>query len=217
MDILLTLTASIVQRVLQLDRRAWRAISEFGLQVIGRGQPTSSYENVTLSIELEICDGRGRKAVLRRTQRVRFLSGEAGVVRDVVWGEGRSLAGYRVEGAEQLSVRHEGSKKVVLLGLPSSPGRGEDVTLKTERTIMRGFEKDEGYLEAVVERPTKRLRLYVLFPRSRPPKEVHVESSPPVVATRALSVRLTRGGKGFATWGVDHPKLLVTYRLRWVW
>ncbi|MCC6269201.1 MAG: hypothetical protein IT300_16665 [Dehalococcoidia bacterium] len=219
MDILRLLTTllSLIQRLLELDARTWKGIAAAVARLIGRGDPQSSYENVSLSIELELCDTKGKRATLRRTQRVRFLAAEAGVVRDVVWGEGKSLAGYTVEGAEQLSVRHEGSKKVVLLGLPTSPGKGEDVTLKTERTILDGFRPSEGYLETVVERATKRLRLQVLFPRQRPPKEVRLEASPPVIAARPLAVRLTKSGRGYATWGMEEPKRLVTYRIRWSW
>lgn len=214
---LLTAALSIVQRLLELDARAWEAIANTVSSLFGRGESGSSYENVSLSIELELCDTKGKRAVLRRKQRVRFLSEDAGVVRDVFWGEGRTLAGYTVEGAELLSVRHEGSKKVVLLGLPTSPGKGEAVTLNTERTILDGFRPIEGYLETVVERATKRLRLQVLFPRQRPPKEVRVEASPPMIAARPLAVRLARSGKTYATWAMEEPKRLVTYRIRWSW
>lgn len=214
---LLTAALSIVQRLLELDARAWKAIANTVLRLFGRGEPESSYENVSLSIELELCDPKGKRAVLRRRQRVRFLSEEAGVVRDVIWGEGTTLAGYSVEGAEVLSVRHEGSKKVVLLGLPTRPGKGEGTTLKMERTIANGFAPDEGYLETVVERPTTRLRLRVLFPPNRFPKRVRVESSPPSIASHSLAVRLTNSGKSYATWAMEDPKRLVTYRIRWNW
>ena len=214
---LLTAALSIVQRLLELDARAWEAIANTVLRLFGRGEPESSYENVSLSIELELCDTKGKRAVLRRRQRVRFLSEEAGVVRDVIWGEGKTLAGYSVDGAELLSVRHEGSKKVVLLGLPTRPGKGEGITLKTERTILDGFRPSEGYLETGVERATARLRLRVLFPPDRFPTRVRVESSPPLIATHSLAVRLTESGKSYATWGIEDPKRLVTYRIRWTW
>ena len=219
MDILhlLNSTFGFIQRVLELDERAWKRVVGIGRQLIGRGEPQQSYENLSLAVELELCDVRGRRAVIRRKQRVRFLSDEAGVVRDVIWGEGETLAGYRVEGAKKLSVRQEGSKKVVLLGLPANPAKGASVTLKTERIIRGGFRPDEGYLEVVVERPTRRLRLSVLFPRGRPPKHARVETSPPALAAHPVALRLTADGRTYATWPVVEPKHLVTYRVCWSW
>ena len=180
-------------------------------------RPKYSYENLLLAINLELCDVKGRKAILRRTQRVRFLAEGAGIVRDVFWGDGKALTDYVVEGAERLSVRHEGSKSVVLLGLHTNPAKGEIVKMRTERTIRGGFKLDQGYLETLVERDTKRVRLTVLFPRERPPRHVQVDASPPVIESHPLSLHLTGTGTGRATWGTANPKHLVTYRIRWDW
>lgn len=219
MDILhlLTSTLTFIQRVLELEERAWKRLASVVGRLLVRGEANPSYENLHLGIELELCDSAGTRAVLRRRQRVRFLTEEAGVVRDVIWGEGKALAGYHVEGAEQLSVRQEGSRKVVLLGLPANPAKGECVTLKTERVIVGGFKPDEGYLEAVVERPTRRIRLAVLFPLGRPPKALRVEAYPPELPARPLAVRMTGSGRAHATWTLNEPKRLVTYRVRWSW
>jgi hypothetical protein len=214
---LLTALAGFLRGVLQLDDRAWKRLSQLASRFTGRTGPRSSYDNLSLAIELDLRDAAGTRAVLRRVQRVRFLTEEAGVIRDVIWGEGRTLAGYRVEGAKRLSVRHEGSRKIVLLGLPTNPGKGESVTVRSERTIAGGFTKDECYLETFVERPTKDLRLTVLFPKSRVPTAVAFESSPPVLAGRALPLSLTAGGRSSSTWTCESPRMLVTYRIRWTW
>lgn len=219
MDILrlLTSTTTVLQRILELDRRTWKRVIDFASRLTGHAEPGTSYENLSLSIELELCDRKGKKAILRRTQRVRFLAEETGVVRDVFWGNGRALAGYVVDGAERLAVRTEGSKQVVLLGLRTSAAKGESVTVRTERTILGAFERDEGYLETLVERETKRIRLSVLFPSGRQPTEVWLEATPPTINSRRLAVRLTSLDRGVATWGTENPKRLVTYRMRWTW
>ena len=129
--------------VLGVDDRAWKRLTPLVARLFRRPSHTTSYESLSLSIELDLCDATGELAIVRRTQRVRFLTEESGVVRAVVWGEGEPLAGYRVTGAELLSVRREGSKRVVLLGLPANPGKGETTTVRTDRTIRGGFRPDE--------------------------------------------------------------------------
>ncbi len=213
----ITAVATSLAGLLKLDERSWKRLTNLVAKLTRHGQSKTSYENMDLSIALELCDVAGKRAVVRRIQRVRFLTEETGVVRDVVWGEGDSLAGYRVSGAEQLSVRREGSKKVVLLGLPTNPGTGEEMTFRTERIIKGGFEHNEAYLEASVERPTRRLTLSVFFPRDRPPTSARIEASPPAVATRARPVRLDARGRAHISWSLARPRLLVTYRLRWSW
>lgn len=214
---IVTAVATSLAGLLKLDERSWKRLANLVAKVTHRGQSRTSYENLDLYIALELCDVEGKRAIVRRTQRVRFLTEETGVVRDVVWGEGDALAGYHVSGAEQLSVRREGSKKVVLLGLPTNPGKGEEMTFKTERIVKGGFKHDEAYLEASVERPTRRLALSVVFPRNRPPKAARIEASPPAVSTRALRVRLDSRGRAHIAWSHSRPKHLVTYRIRWSW
>lgn len=176
-----------------------------------------SYESLSLDTALELADAKGRIAYLRREQEVRFLAEEAGVVRDLVWGDGDVLARYRAHGAEMVDVRREGMKQVVWLGLPDRPARGEKAMVRSTRTIRNGFRGKEEYLETEVERPTKHLRMTVTFPESRPPREASVVASPPIVPARRLRIRYDFGPRPYVQWRASNPRPLTRYRLRWSW
>lgn len=187
----------------------------------GLGRPRldapRSYENVSLSIRLTICDKRGRRAILERVQRVRFLAEEAGVVRDVVWGDGDALKSYTVSGARLLAVNREGSKQIVLLGIGHRPAQGEVVTVRSERTIVGGMTRAEEYLETEVERETDQMELGVVFPRGRPPLGAFLESSPPQTPSIRAVTRWRSDGRATVGARIPHPELLARYRLRWSW
>jgi hypothetical protein len=192
------------------------ALLRFAAQVAAR-RTRHSYETLSLDITLDLADRKGRTAHLRREQEVRFLAEEAGVVRDLVWGDGDVLAGYRASGAEMVDVRREGMKQVVWLGLPDRPARGERATVRSTRTIRNGFCGRDEFLETEVERPTERLRVTVTFPESRPPREASVVASPPIVPVRRLRVRYDLGPRPYVQWKANNPRPLTRYRLRWTW
>lgn len=177
----------------------------------------ASYETLSLDIALDLMDAKGRIAALTRKQEVRFLAEEAGVVRDLVWGDGDVLARYRAYGAKMVDVRREGLKQIVWLGLPTRPARGERAVVRSTRVIHHGFRDREEYLETEVERPTKRLGVTVSFPKSRPPREASIVVSPPVTPARRLGVRYDLGPRPCLHWKVANPRLLARYRLRWSW
>ncbi len=179
-------------------------------------RPGFSYESLSLSYELDIRDLDGARARLTRDQEVLFLTSEAGVVRDLVWGDGEQSVGYRASGAEPMATRQEGMARVVWLGLQHSPRAGERAKVRTARTIVDGLGRDEEFLEVRVERPTKRLRLRVLFPEGRPPRSAILETSSNRHPRRSLVPRLV-GTRQRLSWSVTGARTFETYRLRWTW
>ena len=186
-------------------------------RLLPQRSPSTSYENLSLSIHLDIRDARGRRAVLSRVHRVRFLTGESGVIRDVVWGDGDTLRGYEVKGATVVGIRREGIKQIVLLALPVRPAPGEVVTVQSKRVIIGGWGRREEYLETEVESAAKSVTLAVAFPVTRPPREVVAETSPPIGIAHGKSARLRRDGRASVRWHIRPVRLLVSYRLRWTW
>ena len=182
----------------------------------GRG-PAVSYANPRLDLVLAIGDARGARAVLTRRQRVEFLVEESGVVRDLVGGEGEVLAGYRTDGARRLLVRPEGSTIAVLLGLGRPPAKGECATISSRRVIRGGLVRRAEYLEARVERPTGRLTLKVIFPRSRPPRAAVLVTVPTREPSRPIPVRTDRAGRPVVSWSITNPVRDRVYSLRWSW
>lgn len=176
-----------------------------------------SYETVSLTIRLVICDARGRRAYLVREHKVRFLAAETGVIRDVIWGDGDTMRGYEVGGAEVVSVRREGAKQFALLALPSRPTVGQIVTVTSRRLITNGFLRKDEYLETEVESQTPSILLSVVFPTDRAPVRALAEETPPTQAARRLHVRLRADHRAHVTWRIIEPRPLATYRVRWSW
>jgi hypothetical protein len=197
--------APLIVAALQLTSRALASRSH------------ASYETLSLDITLDLMDAKGRIAELTREQEVRFLAEEAGVVRDLVWGDGDVLARYRAYGAKMVDVRREGLKQIIWLGVPVRPARGERAMVRSTRVIQQGFRNREEYLEAEVERPTKRLKVTVNFPKSRPPREASVVVSPPITPAKRLRVRYDLGPRPSIHWETANPRPLTRYCIRWIW
>jgi hypothetical protein len=115
-----------------------------------------------------------------------------------------------------VGVRQEGSTRAVLLALPSKPHKGDMVRLVSSRVVRDPVVGGSGYAESYVERPTRRLALKVLFPRSRPPSEARLVVSPSDTS-RTLRVRYGRDGRPFLSYSLTNPKLFARYSLRWLW
>ena len=180
-------------------------------------QVLPAYENLRLDLVLDIQDEHGRRAVLTRRQRIRLRSGGDIVVRDLVWGDGAPLARYWVAGARRLSVQPEGSRRTVLLRMAQPATRGSVQTLQSRRLIKDGLRERTEYCEALVERPTGRLTMKVLFPDARPPRDAHLVTSPQRAPSRQLRVRYGPEGRPYLAWRTTAPIQDTVYSLRWRW
>ncbi len=213
--------AELLPRIVDLVGLAGKLLGELRLLLATIGtlrhqQPVVSYENLALRLVLDIQDPHGQRAILDRDQRVRFLTDESGVLRDLVWGEGSALARYSVRGARRLLVRPEGSKRAILLGLPYRPRRGEQARIRTRRVIAQALIGRSEYWEAMVERPTQRLSMKVIFPRTRAPHEAYLVASPDSAGKR-LPLRYGADGRPFLSVQLNRPVQDRTYSVQWSW
>jgi hypothetical protein len=173
-----------------------------------------SYENLFLDIILDLRDAAGQEADVICRQKVRFLVEDAAVISSPVWGDGNQLAQFKVDGGTYLAEQSAGPKRVQLLALDRPP-RQESATVQSTRRIKNGFLKADEYFESMVERPTHRLRVTVLFPKARPPKRAYL------VGTSGESLsqpRVTlRDGRASLRWAMQSPRVRSIYSLRWAW
>lgn len=176
-----------------------------------------SYENVRLEALVDILDNRGHRALVTRTQRVKFLTPDAGVIRELIWGDGETLASYSVEGARLLCIKREGSKQVALLAVDGQANKGAQATVTTRRLIRKALNSHDAYAEMLVERPTRRVALKVLFPLGRPPHKAYLTTLPPDAKQEKVNVRYGASGRPFLAWKKLEPDLYKNYSLRWQW
>jgi hypothetical protein len=180
-------------------------------------RPQVSYENLLLDLTFDIGEGRRPKATILRTQKVRFLVPDEGVIRELAWGRGEQLKEFSVEGAKLVGTRFEGSRTVLLLGLDHRPDKGEVATVRTKRIVANAVAGRDGYAEASLERPTRRLAVAVRFPKHRPPVRAHLVTSPPRLPARRLRCRYGADGRPYISWTTRRPERYVTYSFRWRW
>jgi hypothetical protein len=179
--------------------------------------PGVDYENDFIDEVVDIRDRTGATAVLEKRQQVRFRRSESAILRDGVWGEGEQLSRYSVVGARQIGMRHEGLRKTVLLAVEPRPVDGEAQEVRITRTMRHAFLEPTGFFDLMAERPTKRLSLKVLFPRSRPPRQAHLVEWPAERTMRRVPVRYAPDRRPFLYWKEMRPHPLTAYSLRWMW
>ena len=174
------------------------------------------YENALIDLILDIQDLYGRRAVLAKRQRVVCRARDV-VIRDLAWGEGEAIAGYSSRGARRLGVNAEGSKKAVLLVPSHEPEPGRILEIRSRRLIRAGFQETEEYFDTLVERPTRRLALKIVFPRARPPSSARIVSEGHNIRAQTIPVRFGSDGRPFLAWHRQAPEMFRTYSLRWRW
>ncbi len=184
---------------------------------LARRRSAWSYTNRTIEVVVDLDGLDGRRALIRRFQEIRFHVQDPVLVRDVVWGEGRTVRDYEATGARILGMQQEGASRTVAL-TPTAPARaGTRARFSTRRVVEGGFRRPDEYYELMVERPTERVRLRVMFPKTRPPLTTRLVVSPPPRALQVLSVRHTSNGRPYVSWGCKNPHVGITYRLAWTW
>ena len=208
--------AGLLTRGISLVRHIRQAASS----VVKGRKPAASpraYETLWLDLVLDLQDPRGERAVLTRRHRVRFLTADAGLLRDLLWGEGRPLARYTAHGARRIAVHLEGSKRAVLLEPEHRAAAGDRLTVTSRRTIRGGFRLPQEYFEAFLERPTGALNFTILFPPTRPPRGARLVLAVGEQVLRSVPTRYGAGGRPLLRCHVRNPVTAVTYSLRWEW
>ena len=179
--------------------------------------PTLSYDTYALALRLEISDAQGDHAVLSRRQQIRVRVADGLVVREVIWGEGRQLARYRLQGARRLGMRREGAQQALLLDPDGPASAGRTLTLRSRRTIRGGFRQTEEYCATLLERPTGRLLISVVFPVERPPQRAQLVGGLPERVLRRVAVRYQADGRARLVCRLRQPAVAMPYRLEWTW
>ena len=175
------------------------------------------YRTLWLTLDLDLLDRQGRRAVLHRSQRVQVDQPDATVVRELVWGEGEQLVRYRARGARRAATRAEGSHAAVLLLPRDQPAAGDRLTITSRRTIRNGFLGRQEYCEAYLERPTGRLEIRVRFPAGRSPRDARLVLGAGETVLRRLHPRYGADGHAVLRCSVRRPQVGAIYSLRWTW
>ncbi len=177
------------------------------------------YEVLRLDATLTILDRKGQVAVVERDQQIRILQDGVVALYHQVWGDGELFADYSVEPGVVADRFQLGSRHLTLISLRQIKNRGDDLKLRIRRQITGGWTSHEEWLELAVNHPTRSLKLSVIFPLDRPPRQAWVEAQ-----STGESKLLPHGrwrqdeqGRTVLTYRKRLPVFGETYRLRWSW
>jgi len=182
--------------------------------LLPEGLVMSPYEILDYDATLTLHDERGTRATFQRMQKIRFLQdGVAGLL-DHAWGDGVLVTNYRHNvGRLEDSFKDQGRRHLVV-ELPRSMHRGEDLTFQVEREVMEMFRADEGWVETIIDHPIRELQRTVVFPKSRPVQQAVLERGDQEVY---LPIRLLPDGRSLVQVNVLHPQAHRAYKIRWTW
>ncbi len=116
---------------------------------------------------LEPCDTRGKKAVYRKRETVRFLQDFVTAYEDQAWGKGQIFAEYRCSPGVPVDRYQDGDKVRVLISLRETKRCGDVMQIAIDRVVRNGFVVSEGWSETDVSYRMKRLKIGVIFPKGR--------------------------------------------------
>jgi hypothetical protein len=220
----------IQEWLLQLTRKVWSWLSPTGLGLlldlarrlyhsVVRASPAGMYEILDYDSTLELLDAKGKSALSRRRQRVRFLQDDVIAFQDHAWGEGELFAKYRVAPGVVADRYREGDRWNVLISLRETKSKGDIEEFIIERTVKNGFTQKEEWWQVAVWYRTLHLKLTLLFPKTRPCRrmQLHTRAANRTLVLGPQHFRILPDGRQQVVWETEHPRQAEIYTLRWHW
>jgi len=194
---------------------AWK----LGHKIIRGLTDEGMYEVKEYESTLELQDKTGKKAVLRKRKKVRYLQNNIIAYQDYGWGDGDYFLDYRARPGIPVDRYKLGYKTYILLSLREVKNRGDIDEFHIQWKIKNGFLKADGFWETDVSSQTKYMKLNVIFPKDRPPQKLKlVENN--IRRTRTLDDDAKQSlpdGRWKVTWETSSPHLYEHYILKWDW
>jgi hypothetical protein len=191
----------------------------YGLIVVRGLANEGVYEVLDYESTLEIHNINGNKATFRKRKQIRYLQNNIIAYQDYGWGDGEILLNYRNSRGKAVDLYRSGYKTYILLSLREVKNRGDVDEFNIQWDIQKGFLTEDGYWATDISNRTRRIKVNVIFPKSRPPQKLAIEESNRK-STRVLGPEVKKqlpDGRWRVTWEKKNPKIYEIYILRWVW
>ena len=186
--------------------------------VIQRRSFAGMYEVVEYESTLELKDKEGKIASFTKRENVRYLRDGVIAYQDQAWGDGEILLNYRCTPGTPVHRYRSGHKTYILISRREVKNKGDADEFNIEWGIRQGFLRRTEQWETHVKHQTKRLKISVIFPKSRPPQRTMlIEGNRQRSHNLGKSVRVLPDGRWQVTWGTRQPRLYENYILEWEW
>lgn len=218
-DLLRQLLALVLTSITANWQAIWARFARLLRPLFKRRTDRGLYEILDYDVTLDLPDPSGRLAIFRRHQLVRFLQDHVIAYQDEAWGDGEVLSGYQCSPGMPVDFFQVGSRHLILISLRETKNRGDKVEFRIERTVKNGFTKEKEWLEAETRYPTRRLRMRIVFPRSRPCLGATLierrKDKTTQLGERYFDIR--RDGRQVLTWSRKRPAQGESYTISWNW
>ena len=157
-----------------LLRQSWlEVLGDVGKAVRRIVQSRSSrglYEVLEYEAALELGDPEEKSAAFKKREKVRYLQDNIIAYQDQAWGDGEILLDYRCTPGTPVDRYRSGYKTYVLISRREVKNKGDVDEFNIEWGIRQGFLRRTEWWETHVTHRTRRFKINVIFPKSRPPR-----------------------------------------------
>ena len=177
------------------------------------------YEVLDYECTLELKDRDGKKAIIHKREKVRYLQDYIIAYEDQAWGDGEILLDYHCSPGVPVDEYRLGHKTYKLISLREFKNKGDVDEFNIEWKMRNGFLKQMGFWGISINHRTNKVTIKVIFPKNRPPRNVSVTESN-LQRTRNLgkdSQQILADGRSMIVWENTNPRLYEDYILKWEW
>ena len=202
---------SFIEVVYDLWKVGHKAIRGFAVE--------GMYEVLEYESTLELKDSKGKQALFRKREKVRYLQDNIIAYQDQAWGDGEILLNYRCTPGTPVDIYQPGRKTYVLVSLREVKNQGDIDEFNIEWGLANSFMRSKEIWETEVRHRTRQLKIRVIFPKERPPLRVSlVEGTRPRIFSldERDKTRLA-DGRWLISLVNENPKLHEIYTIRWEW
>jgi len=177
------------------------------------------YEILDYDSTLELLDTKGKTAIFKKRQKVKFIQNQVIAFEDYAWGDGEIFADYKCSPGVEVDRYQEGDRWNILISLRETKNSGDVEVFYIERTVKHGFTKETESRQIEIRHQIKRLKLNIIFPKKRRCQRA-------VLLERSRHGTTVLGPENFSdlpdgrqllTWEPKKVKRFEVYTLKWQW
>lgn len=213
-----TLPGTITKSVLPWIEVLGEAI-RVGRQVLNGLATEGTYEVLEYGLRLELKDREGKKALVSKWEKVKYLQNNIIAFQDQAWGDGKILLNYQCKPGVPVDKYRSGYKTHILISLREVKNRGDIDEFNIQWGISRGFLSPTGFWGTDVDHKTAVIKVEVIFPQGRPPLKASVLEKNLQRINTISKNRFTYlpDGRCLLSWEMSKPRRYEQYILRWEW
>lgn len=188
-------------------------------QVFRKKLPQDLYRILDYEATLEFIGPRGKSALFSKKERVQFLQDDVQTIEDFAWGGGNVISNYSCTPGRVVDRYQDGDRWKFLISLRQAKKKGEIETFYIRRRLVNIFTKRDGWWQAEMRHQTERLKLFLIFPARRQPRNTILteRTSNKIFPLNESFWSDLPDGRKMLTWGPKQPRRFEIYTVKWQW